>query len=95
MYYGISKVKIHLHMGDSLKQKRSEVKRILARIKARIPVAHAEVGSLDKWQVAELGFAAVSNDADVCERMLDQVIEEIEGKSDAEVLDEQREVARF
>jgi uncharacterized protein YlxP (DUF503 family) len=95
MYVGTSKVRVYLHMGSSLKQKRSEVKRLLARIKAKVPVAYAEVGELDKWQMTELGFSAVSNSADICERLLDRVIEEIESKADAEVVDEQREITKF
>ena len=82
-------------MGMSLKQKRSEVKRILARIKKRFPVAYAEVGELDKWQLAELGFACVSNNIDICERILDSVADEIETKADAEVMEETREVLKL
>jgi len=89
------KVRIHLHMALSLKQKRSEVKRILARIKARFPVSYAEVGALDKWQVAELGFSCVSNDPAVCDRMLDSVIDEIESKADAEIMDNWRDEVRM
>lgn len=95
MYVGTLKAKIHLHMGMSLKQKRSEVKRIISRIKNRFPVALAEVGELDKWQIAELGFACVSNDSDICERILDGVVDEIESKADAEVVDEIREVLKL
>ncbi len=92
MIVATMKVRVHLHMSQSLKQKRSEVKRILARIKNAVPVAYAEVGELDKWQVAELGFACVSNDVAVCDRMMDRVEDEIEAKSDAEILDAEREI---
>ena len=95
MLVGSLKVTVRLYASGNLKQKRSEVKRILARIKQRHPVAFAEVGKLDKWQLTELGFTCVSNDAHICERILDGVIEEIEAKSDAEVVDEEQDVQRF
>jgi len=95
MYVGTLKAKVHLHMGMSLKHKRSEVKRILARIKKRFPVSYAEVGELDKWQLTELGFACVSNDPDICERILDNIIDEIESKADAEVMEEVRETLKL
>lgn len=95
MVVGTLKVKIHLHMSQSLKQKRSEVKRILARIKQRIPAAYAEVGELDKWQVTQLGFACVSGDPNICERILDSVEDEIESKADAEIMDSEREILRM
>ncbi|RJO67045.1 MAG: DUF503 domain-containing protein [Myxococcales bacterium] len=92
MVVGTLKLTVHLHMGASLKDKRSEVKRILARVKQRAPVAFAETGQLDKWQLTELGFACVSNDSAVCERILDSVEEEIESKADATISDRQREL---
>lgn len=95
MHVGMLKVMIHFYMGSSLKQKRSEVKRVLARIKQRVPVSFAEVGALDKWQMAELGFSCVSNDPGICEDLLDRVVAEIESKADAEVTSEEREIVKF
>ncbi len=92
MIVGTLKVKIRLHACMSLKQKRSEIKRILARVKNRQPVAFAEVGEHDKWQATELGFTCVSNDVNVCERILDGVEEEIESKADAEIFEAIREM---
>ncbi len=95
MLVGMLKVRVHLHMPQSLKQKRSEVKRILARIKKKHPVAYAEVGALDKWQIAELGFSVVSNDRNIIEGILDRVSEEIEIKADAEIIDEEYDITPF
>jgi len=91
MIVGTLKVIVHFHVAQSLKDKRSEVKRILARIKPLYPVAMAEVGELDKWQTSELGFVCVSNDQAVCERILDGVEAELESKGDAEVMRSERD----
>jgi uncharacterized protein len=91
MIVGTLKVNVHLYACASLKDKRSEVKRILARLKT-LPVAMAEVGELDKWQLAQLGFVCVSNSADICDRILDSVEREIESKADAEIMHGEREI---
>jgi uncharacterized protein YlxP (DUF503 family) len=44
----------------SLKEKRALIKPILEGARRRYQVAAAEVGFLDKWQRADLGFAAVA-----------------------------------
>jgi hypothetical protein len=44
----------------SLKEKRAVIKPILEGARRRYQVAAAEVGYQDKWQRAELGFAAVA-----------------------------------
>lgn len=95
MRVGAMKVTVRLFVAQSLKEKRSEVKRILARVKNRAPVAMAEVGHHDLWQLAQLGFTAVSNDPDVVERLLDTVIDEIESRHDAEVTQQEREIFAF
>lgn len=92
MVVGISRVRLTLFACFSLKDKRSQVKRLLARVRQEQPVAAAEVGELDKWQLCELGFVCVSNDAQVCERILDGALALLESKSEAEVIDESREI---
>ncbi|MBV8305134.1 MAG: DUF503 domain-containing protein [Acidimicrobiia bacterium] len=59
----------HLHVAlrlpacHSLKEKRALIKPILDGARRRYQVAAAEVGYQDKWQRAELGFAAVAGSA--------------------------------
>jgi uncharacterized protein YlxP (DUF503 family) len=69
---------------DSLKAKRMVVRSLKDRIRARFPVAVAEVGHLDLHARAQLGVAAVGADGAVLARALDDVLRLIE--SDARVL---------
>jgi len=57
----------------SLKEKRGTVKHLVEACRSRFAVAAAEVGYLDQWQRAELGFAAVSGTPGLVAAVLDAV----------------------
>jgi len=69
---------------DSLKSKRMVVKSLKDRIRARFPVAVAEVGHLELHARALLGIAAVGADGGVVAHALDEVVRLVE--SDARIL---------
>jgi len=69
---------------DSLKTKRMVVRSLKDRIRARFPVAVAEVGHLDLHARGLLGIAAVGADGAVIARALDEVLRLVE--SDARIL---------
>jgi uncharacterized protein YlxP (DUF503 family) len=56
-------VDLRLPQCHSLKEKRAVVKTILQGASRRFSVAAAEVDQQDKWQRADLGFAAVAGSA--------------------------------
>jgi uncharacterized protein YlxP (DUF503 family) len=66
-------VEIHIGESRSLKQKRSVVKHLLETARQRYRVAASEVAHQDLWQLAGLGFAAVSAEAGQVESILDNV----------------------
>src|SRR5260370_35533508 len=59
---GVARVVLHLPDSGSLKSKRQVVSGLLRRVRARYQVSAAEVGGLDRWQLAELAIATVSGD---------------------------------
>ncbi len=63
---------------QSLKDKRSVIKPILARVREHFNVSAAEVDDLDAWQRSTLAFAAVSNDAPYVQGLLAKVVNYIE-----------------
>ncbi|MCX7619271.1 MAG: DUF503 domain-containing protein [Acidimicrobiales bacterium] len=67
-------VELRVPGAQSLKDKRAVVKTVLDGARRRYQVAAAETGHHDKWQRAEVGFAAVSGSY----RHLEQVVDEIE-----------------
>ena len=62
MIVGAAQVRLRLpeHV-LSLKEKRHIVRSLLDRTRAKFGVAAAEVESNELWQIADLGFACVSN----------------------------------
>jgi uncharacterized protein YlxP (DUF503 family) len=64
---------LHLPACHSLKEKRAIIKPILEGARRRYQVAAAEVGYQDKWQRAQLGFAAIAEAPSHVRTVLDAV----------------------
>lgn len=74
MNVGVLRMTIHMAGSRSLKDKRAIVRSLLARVGAQFNVATAEVGELDRWQVAELAVACVSNSSQHADEVLARVV---------------------
>jgi uncharacterized protein YlxP (DUF503 family) len=93
---GIARVVLHLPDSGSLKSKRQVVSGLLRRVRAEFQVSAAEVGELDRWQIAELAVATVSNNARHSEEVLAAVLTYIESHSDgARITDVSTELVRL
>lgn len=68
-------IKLRLPALCSLKEKRSLLKGLIAKVKREFNVSIAEVGNLDDRRRAELGVAIVSNDGELNDRILAKVVE--------------------
>jgi uncharacterized protein YlxP (DUF503 family) len=66
-------VELHLPACRSLKEKRSVLSPILQGARRRFEVSSAETGHQDEWQLAELGFAAVSGSVSQAGEVIDAV----------------------
>ena len=78
MVVGLATVSLRLHEAATLKDKRSVVKRIVARLRARFNVAVAEVDDHDDHGVATLGIAVVSTEGAHARAMLEKAVGAIE-----------------
>jgi uncharacterized protein YlxP (DUF503 family) len=58
---GILTVRLHLPACTSLKQKRSRIKPLIARLHREFNVSVAEVGMQDRWQETVISCAMVGN----------------------------------
>ena len=74
MVVGMLKLTLRIHDTQSLKEKRKVVKSVIARIRNKFNVSIAEVGSNDKWQIAELGICTVGNDRRFINSTIDNII---------------------
>lgn len=79
---------------DSLKDKRSVVKRVLARTRGQFNVSAAEVDELDNITGAVLGFTSVGNDKRYLEGQMTALEEFVDRLELAEIVDSHRELLR-
>ena len=80
---GVARVVLHLPESGSLKSRRQVVSGLLRRLRQELKVAAAEVGELDRWQLAELVVATVSGDGRQADRVLAAALSFIEAHADA------------
>jgi uncharacterized protein YlxP (DUF503 family) len=73
MFIGVLRLVFQIPGAASLKDRRRVVKSFKDRVRARFPVSIAEVGDLERWQVATLGVAVVSGEAARCQEVLSAV----------------------
>ena len=79
---GLMRVVIHMPESGSLKSKRQVISGLLRRLRQELKVAAAEVGELDRWQLAEIAIATVSGDARQADRVLAAALTYIEAHAD-------------
>ena len=76
---------MRLFDSNSLKDKRSVVKSILAKMHQRYNVSIAEVSAQDMLNQAVIGLAVVNSSRVLCQKIVDKIIEEIESNYPVEI----------
>ena len=93
---GLMRVVLHLPESGSLKSKRMVVSGLLKRVRQQLKVAAAEVGELDRWQLAELAVATVSGDGRHADEVLAAALAFIESHCDgARITDVSTELVKL
>lgn len=92
MFVAAATVELHIEGAQSLKAKRGVVQSIKKRVRNEFNVSIAEVGGQDTWQVAVLGMAAVSGEAQDARTRLEKAIDFIEDLRLAKVMDQEVEI---
>lgn len=75
---GVLTLELHLPGCASLKEKRSRIKPLLARLHREFNVSAAELEHLDAWQSARIGCALLSNDPNHTHQALTSVARWVE-----------------
>ena len=78
MAVGVLTIQIYLPGCSSLKEKRSRLKPLLARLHREFNISVAEVDFQDVWQSAMIACALVSNENGHTQRTLQHVLDWIE-----------------
>jgi len=88
MIIGVCTITLHLYGVQSLKEKRSIVKSVLARLRNEFNISTAEVDAQDSHGRAVLGVACVSGSSDYARGQLEAVVRWIEEqRPDVPVID--------
>ena len=86
-------MRLHLPGCTSLKEKRSRLKPLIARLHREFNISVAEVDFQDAWQEAVIACAMVSNDNGSIQRSLQSVVHWVEiNWVDVQLVDEQIEL---
>jgi uncharacterized protein len=91
----IATLNIHLHLPAcaSLKEKRSRIKPLIARLHREFNVSVAEMELQDQWQEAVIVCAMVGNERGHVESALQSVAKWVEGNwTDGDVIEQRVEV---
>ena len=95
MVVGVMELSLALYDNESLKDKRSVVKRVIHRTRATFNVAVAEVEDLDLSDRATLGVVAVGNDSRYVQGLLEKVEHFVERMALADVVDAPKSVETY
>ena len=90
MWVGVLSVDVRLGDVQSLKEKRSVVRPVVAELRRRYDVSVAESGHLDLHRRAELGVAVVAADRAHCVEVLDACERLVAGHPELELLGARR-----
>lgn len=92
MLIGTAQITLHAPWVHSLKEKRMEVKSLIARVQNKFNVSVAEVDEQDIHQLAVLGVACVVGTAAQADSVIDHVIAFIESSTEAQITEIEREI---
>jgi len=86
MVIGILEIELRIPGIDSLKAKRMQIKRLLARMKNKFNVSAAEIDFQDRKRFAVIAVVQVGNDRRRVNRVLSRVVNFVEGFRDLELM---------
>lgn len=95
MFVGVARFVLQIPGARSLKERRKVVKGFKDRVRARLPISVAEVGDVERHQLATVAVAVVSRDSARCREVLGQARSMAGSLSGALLADAALEVVSF
>ena len=84
--------RLHAPWVRSLKEKRMIVKSLIAKLQSKFHVSAAEIDEQDTHQIIVIGVAAVVPHSAMADSLMDEMSQFVEGNTEAEILEETREI---
>lgn len=79
-----AEIECKLYEGQSLKAKRSVIRRLISKLRTDFNVSIAELDYQDLWQRTKLGIVTVSNEQVYCEKIIQEVLHVIDSYPEME-----------
>ncbi len=95
MIVGVMRLDLRLYASQSLKEKRSQVRKILHRIRTSCPVSIAEVGHGDLLQRCLLGVSMISTSEQMIDSVFRKIEKIIEAAATMEIIDTEVEFGHY
>lgn len=92
MKVAIMTFRLHAPWVHSLKEKRMIVKSLVAKLQNKFHVSAAEIDEQDVHQIIVIGVAAIVPHNAMADSLMDEISEFVELNTEAEILDEVREI---
>lgn len=92
MKIAVLRMKLRAPWVHSLKEKRMEVKSLLAKIRNKFQVSAAEVDDQDIHQSIVIGVAAIVPHKAQADSMMEAIVDFVEENTEAELLEEEWEI---
>ena len=84
--------RLHASWVHSLKEKRMVVKSLVTQLQNRFHVSAAEIDEQDTHQIIVIGAAAIVPHNAIADSLMDEISTFVEENTEAEILDELREI---
>ena len=84
--------RLHAPWVHSLKEKRMVVKSLVTQLQNRFHVSAAEIDEQDTHQIIVIGAAAIVPHNAIADSLMDEISTFVEENTEAEILDELREI---
>lgn len=95
MIVGVMRLDLRLYAAQSLKEKRSQVRKMLHRIRTSCPVSIAEVGHCDLLQRCLFGVSMTSTSEQIIDSVFVQIEKIIEAAATMEIIDTEVEFSHY
>ncbi|GAW91303.1 DUF503 domain-containing protein [Calderihabitans maritimus] len=92
MVVGLCIMRLHLAEANSLKDKRRVLRSLIDRVRSKFNVSIAEIGEQERWHLASVGIAVVSNETSHVHQMLSRLISFVENDAETELLEVHTEI---
>jgi uncharacterized protein YlxP (DUF503 family) len=95
MFVGVARLSLHIGESGSLKGKRSVLRKVIERVKARFNASIAEVEDQDLWQKATLALSVVGGEKRHVDEQLEKIIRFIDEMYVAPMTSRETEIIPF